>query len=332
MLFKYLPGMNLFRDPTKFYILVALSYSILIPFSLHQINSYLSSKFKVQSSKLQLKVKNYLPDLFLLLITCYLLLLIKPAWTGQLGGTFRTKEVPKEYAKLKDFIHSQEDFSRTLWIPTQQRFGFSDYNHPAVSAESFFNSNDPFVIINHLNSERTEEKLRDFSVKYIVVPYDTEKELFLTERKYDKEKKQRIEEGLGKISWLEKKYLFPNIAIFEIKNPKDHFWLEGQKGKVSYKMANPTKYQVDGETVTLESYLIFSERFDSFWTLRLDSKIIPSRQKEDLMNSFNVPLSGRWKGTVEYLPQKYVNLSLIVSGFAILMTMIALAYSHVKKI
>lgn len=36
-LFDYLPGMKLFRDPTKFYFLVALSYSILIPHSLAKI-------------------------------------------------------------------------------------------------------------------------------------------------------------------------------------------------------------------------------------------------------------------------------------------------------
>lgn len=40
-LFNNLPGMNLFRDPTKFYLLVALSYSILIPFSLERLSEKL---------------------------------------------------------------------------------------------------------------------------------------------------------------------------------------------------------------------------------------------------------------------------------------------------
>jgi len=44
-LFKNIPGMNMFRDPTKFYILVALSYSVLIPFSVEQIYLYLRKKF-----------------------------------------------------------------------------------------------------------------------------------------------------------------------------------------------------------------------------------------------------------------------------------------------
>ena len=36
-LFKYFPGFVMFRDPTKWYLLVILSYSILIPFVLSQI-------------------------------------------------------------------------------------------------------------------------------------------------------------------------------------------------------------------------------------------------------------------------------------------------------
>jgi len=44
-LFNNVPGMNLFRDPTKFYILLALSYSVLIPFSVEKIYLYLRKKF-----------------------------------------------------------------------------------------------------------------------------------------------------------------------------------------------------------------------------------------------------------------------------------------------
>ena len=43
-LFENIPGMNLFRDPTKFYVLTALSYSVLIPFSVEQIYLYLKKK------------------------------------------------------------------------------------------------------------------------------------------------------------------------------------------------------------------------------------------------------------------------------------------------
>jgi len=44
-LFKYFPGMNMFRDSTKFYLLVALSYSVLIPFSVSKICGFLRKRF-----------------------------------------------------------------------------------------------------------------------------------------------------------------------------------------------------------------------------------------------------------------------------------------------
>ncbi|MEK9184848.1 MAG: hypothetical protein AAB866_01630, partial [Patescibacteria group bacterium] len=37
-LFQHFPGMIMFRDPTKWYVLTAVSYAILIPFSLLKIS------------------------------------------------------------------------------------------------------------------------------------------------------------------------------------------------------------------------------------------------------------------------------------------------------
>ena len=41
-LFKNLPGFNMFRDPVKFYVLIALSYSVLIPYSVGRIAQWFS--------------------------------------------------------------------------------------------------------------------------------------------------------------------------------------------------------------------------------------------------------------------------------------------------
>lgn len=45
-LFKYIPGFVLFRDSTKWYTLIALSYSMLIPFSLMEFSDYYERKKK----------------------------------------------------------------------------------------------------------------------------------------------------------------------------------------------------------------------------------------------------------------------------------------------
>ena len=36
-LFEHIPGFVMFRDPTKWYMLIAVSYSVLIPYSIYKI-------------------------------------------------------------------------------------------------------------------------------------------------------------------------------------------------------------------------------------------------------------------------------------------------------
>ena len=40
-LFEHFPGMIMFRDPTKFYLLIAVSYSVLIPFSVYNLANWI---------------------------------------------------------------------------------------------------------------------------------------------------------------------------------------------------------------------------------------------------------------------------------------------------
>lgn len=340
-LFNNLPGMNMFRDPTKFYVLISLSYSILIPFSVQQTYSWLKSKIKkslpasrqetsksppfasLQRGK-QSKIQRYSPNIFLLLITGYLLLLIKPAWTGQLSGTFKVKEVPKEYIELKDFIHNQPQFFRTFWTPQHQRFGFYESNHPTINASDYLKTNDPAELVQELRKEGRKEELQRLGVKYLIIPFDSDGEMFLTDRKYDHQKRLKTEEELTSIEWLEKKNLLEKIAIFELKNPKDHFWFEGNPSQVNYKMVDPTRYLVTGETTRPNNLLVFSETYDPRWALKINSKEITSEKSYESLNSFIIPAVGKWNGEVEFTPQKYVNYGLIVSGITLLLSMTAL--------
>ncbi|HEX8965871.1 MAG TPA: hypothetical protein VF820_05565, partial [Patescibacteria group bacterium] len=69
-------------------------------------------------------MKRYIPQLFVVVIVGYLLFLIRPAIFGKLGGTFQPHQVPQSYVQLEEFLNKQNSFSRTLWVPTVQRFGF----------------------------------------------------------------------------------------------------------------------------------------------------------------------------------------------------------------
>lgn len=179
-LFKHVPGFIMFRDPTKWYMLVALSFSVLIPYALNH--------FKIKWT------------LWLFLV--YWVLLLRPVWFGQLGGTFRPSSLPKEYIELKNFINDQDDYFQTLWIPKIQRFGFVSRNHPTIESSS--------------SADLSKSLLVKERVKYIIVPYDNRKELFIEDHKYSPALRVELITELNKISWLEHKRM-GNIDIFKVK-------------------------------------------------------------------------------------------------------------------
>ena len=133
-LFEHVPGFIMFRDPTKWYLLVALSYSVLIPFSIFHIA----------------KKRYYI---FILVFAFYFLYLLHPALLNNLNGTFKTSSISPEYRQLNEFLSSQQSFYRVLWIPAKHEFGSLSQNHPAVYAQDFFKTTSASAIVKQLKKE-----------------------------------------------------------------------------------------------------------------------------------------------------------------------------------
>lgn len=350
-LFNNFPGMNLFRDSTKFYVLIALSYSILIPFSVAEIYKRLKTMRNMR------RATHYLSSLFVLLVVCYLLLLIKPAILGQLGGTFKAKEIPRDYIQLKNFIENQDEFSRTLWVPKKQRFGFFANNHPAISAETFVTDSvcqEPFCSLKEEISEKwgkeclpndrcyvrelsyflnpkTAKALSLMAVKYVIVPFDSEGEIFLAERKYNQQQREEVEEFLNTILWLKKIDIAGKIAVYEIPSHKDHFFaLEEEIGPIEWNIVNPTKYIIRTSEVAQPFELVFSETYDELWQAKIGERIIPSRKWNNL-NSFSINQTGDLEIVAEFAVQKYVYLGGIISLLTLLASFSLLGYFCFKK-
>lgn len=219
-LYSNVPGFSLFRDSSKFNILVAFSYSILIPFSIYETYRFLSSKFKIQ---------NYLPKIFLFICFAYLIFLIRPAILNQLPGTFKASSIPEHYIEFSNFIKKDNNFSRILWIPQWNRYGFYSNIHPAVSANELFSKDNckrsnscSFVptgkdLFSYLNSDNLQQHLLQLQIKYIVVPVDTDKsiEVFLTDRKPDSKKRNDLIKRLDAINWLSRKD-FGEIKVYSV--------------------------------------------------------------------------------------------------------------------
>lgn len=315
-LFQYFPGMVMFRDPTKWYMLIALSYSMLIPHGLFNIASWINSKFKIQS-------------LFLLLIAFYLLFLIRPLWFGELKEKFKPREVPKEYVALKDFLVSKPEFFRTLWIPQWQRYGFFSNTHPAIGREEIFRGNAEEQI-DQLKEANTEKVLRDLSVKYIIVPYDSEGEIFLDDRKYSEKQYKEAVSDLRKVTWLRELPHLGKIHVFELANSKDHFWTPSATLKINYGYIKPTEYKIQVRNAKEGDLLIFSERFDRNWLAQNSGERLRSSKYKDL-NSFRLPKDGDYELRAYYEPQSLVNLGLVISIGSLIAAITTLVGQKVKK-
>jgi len=97
-LFTHVPGFSLFRDSTKFFFLVALSYSVLIAFSIDSIiRKY--SRFKM---------------IFSSLIVAYFIFLSYPVYTNKMTGTFSIPRYGKEYSVVSKIFEEDKRFGRVL--------------------------------------------------------------------------------------------------------------------------------------------------------------------------------------------------------------------------
>lgn len=291
-LFENFPGMSIFRDPTKWYILVALSYSILIPYALLNFSVWIKSKIKfIHFSKL-----------LTLIFIIYLLFLISP-----IVGQIKVQKVPQDYISLANFLNNQKSFFRTLWIPKWQRFGYFSNNHPAIGREELYQGNAKMQV-----AKLNEQTLRDLSVKYIIVPYDSESEIFLKDRKYNENEYKDTINRLKKTSWLNEIRGFDTLKVFELSNPKDHFWSPSSSLSIKYEKVNTTEYKVWVKNAKKGDLLVFSEGFDKNWTVKENGS--RSNHFENNINSFTLQRDGGYFLTVYYKPQTFVNIGLLVSG------------------
>ena len=173
--FQYIPGFVMFRDPTKFYLLTAIGYSILIPFTLSKLNKYF----------------------VYVLFGVFWLFTLRAVFTGEVRGNFRPVQLPQEYVRLKDQLVGDSIPSRTLWIPNKENFAYYSDVHPIVTS--------------------TAAASIDSSIKYIIVPVDVNRRIFLNDYTYDFVMRNNIIEELSNKGLLRDERFY-NLAVFE--NPQ----------------------------------------------------------------------------------------------------------------
>jgi hypothetical protein len=306
-LFSHVPGFSMFRDPVKFYIPVAIAFSVLIPESLSKLSSFFADRFSAQR-------RIYIDFAISLAFIILYLILIRQTFFHFSQGILQTRTIPAEYYALQDFLREQKQFSRVLWMPAQQRFAYVSDTHPSLNGYEFFHVSSASGMIAVLQKKSTKMLLQEGAVKYVILPYDSEKEIFLTDRTYDDRLYNKSLFALEKLAWLKKERQFGKLVVFSIEQSKDHFWSSSNQ-KLLYGTIDATKYILYFEQDTNRNIpLVFSERFDPNWYAKIGGRIIPSKQYNSYFNSFEIPPIKHTE-TIEvfYKPQDYLVFGMIVS-------------------
>lgn len=317
-MFVHIPAFVMFRDPTKWYVLIAISYMILIPFTVWKLYEKLSVVKKISISGFIITTKSkYInfQNIFLLFIVLYLLFLMYPAFFSQLGGTFISSKIPKDYINLRKFLSSDTQFSRVLWVPEKQRFGFWSNVHPAVWSYDLFHNASISGVLKELKNPKTQTILEEASIKYLIVPGDSQKEIFITDRKYDKKLEQKTKEEISHIGWFKSVSGFGNNAVFVLSSAHDHFWSPNKNVQLNYSIVSNTEYLVTVSQAKKGDMLVFSEAFDPEW----EEKGVGSTYKQSSsvfdgkFNSFQLPKDGNYTIVISYKVQQWVDVGIVIS-------------------
>ena len=318
-LFERIPGFVLFRDPTKFYILVSLSFSILIPFTLWQVSAWISKKRKIDSRLTLLS--------FALVFVILWGVLIREALQGKLGGTFQKHDIPAGYVVFKDFLDKQPQFFRVLTVPRWQRFIYATDRHPLVDASYLFNVQDISLLVGLMSS--SQDYLSQLSVKYIIVPDDSLGEIFLTDRSYDETKYISVVKSLEAIPWIRKVHTFGKVVIFETRFHHDRFWVD--RGEIlNYEAVHPTRYVVDVKT-DASSILTSSESYDPRWAAVSENATLPVTRSEHGLMSVAIP-AGTHRITLTYRPETYYVLGRSVTIVSITILLFYLLLTKKRQV
>jgi hypothetical protein len=222
-LYYNLPGFVLFREASKFYIILAFGYFGLLGYSLLTLRE--------QKKNNPLRLILYPTAALLLLLTVGMNL--KPAVTTEIGGTFKPAHMPEDYKLLKKFVASQPDYFRTYWVPRESWWGYYDNTHPKVRGVDAINQDWRKIMpptgnghgydlaqdnIDIFQQPYSESLFASASIKYVVVPLRDQLNNDDFYPSYGNEQQFYIDE-LDKVSFLKRINIgTKDVYVYENKN------------------------------------------------------------------------------------------------------------------
>lgn len=291
-LFQHIPGFIVFRDSTKFYILIAIAYSVLIPFVLSQF------RFR---------------RIVVFVFIFFWLILIRNSVTGSLRGTFVSHEMPQDFNNLKYASLEEKSFYRTLWVPRQSRFSYYDGHHRATEANGLFEATTAAELKKQL--EEKQEMMDEMAIRYMIIPLDPLGEIFLEDRKFSQSKRDEYIHVLDEISGLKKIQKTDNI-VYSRDNHWDLFHVSN--GEVAYTYIGPNHYRLHVSTMASDS-IYFSEAYHPGWIAKDQyGNIVSSTKTIYGLNRFEIQKAGTYDFEIYFRPQRYGDYGFIISAITLI--------------
>ena len=180
-LYAHLPGSAAFREASKFYLLVALGYAVLIPRSIVLLKAYFDDRLAHQKNPWH-KLLYAGP---VAAVGFLLILNVWPLLTGSFKTLYAARQEPQDYQLFNEYIGNQKEFFRVLWVPTNSRWGDQSNIHPSVTVGQMSKGDwltqlgaDPDDALATLrdksaglfDKQTSDTALNSASIKYVVVP------------------------------------------------------------------------------------------------------------------------------------------------------------------
>ena len=302
-LFRTIPGFFLFRDPTKWYVMTAVAYSLLIPQSLEKIRIPI---LYLHKNKMQI---------FFAAFVVFWLFTLRLVFSGKVNGNITPPKITEEYHVLKNILVDDHSPSRTLWLPSIEKFGYSSKIHPALSASSVFSESSPSGLMRVFNSPENIKRIESFGIKYIVVPKDIEQRIFLDDYMYNEQLRSNLIELLDSLPSIHKRSDFSELAVYQTNSPQSFFSMSGV-----FINAMPT--QSDSWKITIpqrseESMIKVMIAYDPNWIFIIDSMSFQPIKSENAMMNFIIPAGDEQTGILTYLPTDSAKKGAIITFLAV---------------
>ena len=160
------------------------------------------------------KRKLFLSVLCYLLFIVFWLFTIRAVFTGQVTGNFRPLELTHEYVELKDIIANDTEPYRTLWVPSADKFVYSSDLHPFLTSDALWKNASVGALLTIFDGSEFFKTIENAGVRYIIVPQDLEKRIFLSDYKFDTSIRNSIIETMERTG-LRRLPEFQKLAVFE---------------------------------------------------------------------------------------------------------------------